>query len=416
MISTGEPFQDVCTKPPKWFRRVKELFRADVARRHIRRRRGAFLNGLAHFPRELFTLWRQRGRRRPPRQLQPGPAQRCRTLQSRPAGNAALPELAAALLRHRRLSARLRQARLRWASRICRRSGLERRLIGRAGLLGLTRPRCQSRLWRTRLLLSLPILQSGQRWLAGLTWQLPWSRLAWLTRLLRRTRSRLQTLPVRRARLLLSWAILQSRLLLLSGPVLTGQAILPRPSGLTRLAGPDRPVRIHKARVGAAEGALFVEHAPAKDLRRVHLAHKALIARHHLWRNRQGHRGEACACAIVDLDAADPAVGIRIKLDRDVVRSCGGSTRRHLDEARRAADAEGCGRRGDFHVTGLCNRSRHKGHGALGDVEHAGILLAAVLIHERVDGDLCVGLEIERGAVAEGDAERRACRRLHHVV
>src|SRR5882757_10145448 len=36
MISTGQPFQDVCTKPPKWFRRVKELFRARVAQRHIR--------------------------------------------------------------------------------------------------------------------------------------------------------------------------------------------------------------------------------------------------------------------------------------------------------------------------------------------------------------------------------------------
>src|SRR4051794_11212377 len=36
MISSGQPFQDVCTKPPKWFRRVKDLFRADVAQRHIR--------------------------------------------------------------------------------------------------------------------------------------------------------------------------------------------------------------------------------------------------------------------------------------------------------------------------------------------------------------------------------------------
>src|SRR5215211_5421139 len=156
MISTGQPFQDVCTKSPKWFRRVKELFRADVARRHIRPCRGAFLSELAHFPRKLFTLWRQRGRRRPPRQLQPGPAQRSRTLQSGPVGNAALPELAAALLRPRRPTARLRHARLRRAGRICRRSGLERRLIGRAGLLRLTRPRRQSRLWRTRLLQSLP--------------------------------------------------------------------------------------------------------------------------------------------------------------------------------------------------------------------------------------------------------------------
>jgi hypothetical protein len=23
---TGEPFQDICTKSPKWFRRVRELF------------------------------------------------------------------------------------------------------------------------------------------------------------------------------------------------------------------------------------------------------------------------------------------------------------------------------------------------------------------------------------------------------
>src|SRR5258705_12214532 len=41
MISTGQAFQDVCTKRPKWFRRVKELFRAKGARRHIRPRRGA---------------------------------------------------------------------------------------------------------------------------------------------------------------------------------------------------------------------------------------------------------------------------------------------------------------------------------------------------------------------------------------
>src|SRR6188472_3676680 len=24
--STGQPFQDICTMPPKWFRRVRELF------------------------------------------------------------------------------------------------------------------------------------------------------------------------------------------------------------------------------------------------------------------------------------------------------------------------------------------------------------------------------------------------------
>ena len=292
---------------------------------------------LTHFPGRLFTLWRQRRRRRPSRQLQTGPAQGSRTLQSGPAGDAALPELPAALLRKGRLTARLRRSRLRRADRVCRRSLL------------------RSRLWRARLLQSLPA------WLTGLLWLTGPRRLAGLTRLLRLARPRLQVLSVRRARLLLSRTILRSWLLWCASTVLPWQTVLPlRATRLTRLAGPDRPVRIHKARVGAAEGALLVEHAAAEDLRRVYLTHKTLVAHHHLRRHHQWHRGETRTSAawpdgkaaralrqkaepragtIVDLDAADPAVGIRIEFYRDVVGSCGGSACRHLDEARGAANA-----------------------------------------------------------------------------
>jgi len=95
--------------------------------------------------------------------------------------------------------------------------------------------------------------------------------------------------------------------------------------------------------------------------------------------------------AVVDLDPSDPAVGVGIEFDGDIVGVVGGGALRHFDEAGGAANAEGCGRRRDLHVAGFCDRRRDKGHGALGDVERAGILLAAVFIHERVDGDLRVG-------------------------
>ena len=266
---------------------------------------GAAFSELPHVP-LLLSPWRgDHGRGRPPWQLQGGPAGKSRSLQAGCTGDAALAELTAALLRHRRLAWlqawllnwplywrlsrqlawqstrhltwRRRQPRLRRAGRACRRSRLSG-LAGHAGLLRLPRP------WRqSRLLLSAPVLQRGQRRLTGLTRQRPRSGLAGLTRplqlsgLLRRTRPRLQTLPVGRARSLLARP--QSRLLLLPRTVqsrllLTGQAVSPELTGLLpRLA--DRPVRIHKARIGAAEGALLVEHAAADQLHRMHLPHKS---------------------------------------------------------------------------------------------------------------------------------------------
>ena len=126
-----------------------------------------------------------------------------------------------------------------------------------------------------------------------------------LTTLLRRARRLLQALPARRARLLqsrlLSPTIWRSRLLQ-PGPLsrqavlalrttgLAGQIVLPELAGLAH-----RAVRIHKARIGAAEGALLVEHAAAKGLHRVHLPHKAGVARDHLRRDRDRHGGKAHA-------------------------------------------------------------------------------------------------------------------------
>src|SRR5258706_78381 len=148
-------------------------------------------------------------------QLQPGSAQRSRTLQSGAPRDAALPEVAAALLRQGRLTAWLCHARLCGAGRVCRQSLLRSRLIGRAGLL--TWPRRHSRLRRAWLLQSLPA------WLTGLLRLTGPRRLAWLARLLRLTWPRLQTLPVRCAGLLLlllSRTILQSGLLRCARPIL----------------------------------------------------------------------------------------------------------------------------------------------------------------------------------------------------
>ena len=155
----------------------------------------------------------------------------------------------------------------------------------------------------TRLLLSLAIGHGRQWRLTGLPRQAVLPRLAG---------------PVQ-----LTW-------LLLSRPVLSGQAILPRLAGLEL---PDRPVRIDETGIGAAEFALLQHDLPAEILRRVKLTHKALVTQHHRLRNRQRHRGEADAAgagpdreaaralrqeaeprpgAVVDLDAADPPVGVGI--------------------------------------------------------------------------------------------------------
>ena len=233
----------------------------------------------------------------------------------------------------------------------------------------------------------------------------------------------LQSLAVRCARLLQ----------LLSGPVLSGCAI-------GRLAGlrlPDRTVRIDEGRVGAAEFTLLEHDLAAESLRRMKLAHKTLVALHHLRRNHQRHRGNAGTAdagpdgeaagalgekskprtgAVVDLDAADLAVGVGIQLDRDIVRIVGGGADRHFDQAGGAANAQRRGRRVDLHVAGLGDGGRDKGRGTLGDVEDAGVALAAVFIDVAVDGDLRAGPQIESGGIDEGDAEGGFGRGLDHVV
>jgi hypothetical protein len=171
-----------------------------------------------------------------------------------------------------------------------------------------------------------------------------------------------------------------ARLLLLR---LTRTVLLPRLTGpvLARLAGPaglpglaDRPVRIDEVGIGLAERAPLLEHAAAERLGGVHLADKPLVALQHLRRDGDRHRGKArAACAgtngktaralaqkaepragaIVDLDAADAAVGIGIKLDVDVVRTRRGGACGHLDQPRRAANAKRGGRRRDLHVAGF---------------------------------------------------------------
>jgi hypothetical protein len=117
---------------------------------------------------------------------------------------------------------------------------------------------------------------------------------------------------------------------------------------------------------------------------------------------------------VIDLDAADFAVGVGIKLD--VVGGAGTAAFRHLNETGGAANAERRGRRRDFHVAGLGHGCRHEGDRALGDVENPRVVLAAVLVDVGVDGDLRVGLEIKGGGIDEGDAERRIRSRLHHIV
>src|SRR6185437_12178129 len=73
----------------------------------------------------------------------------------------------------------------------------------------------------------------------------------------------------------------------LAGPVLSGQRIR------TRLPGPVAAVV--ETRIGAAERALLANDLAADALRRMHLAHEALVARSLLWRDRQRHRGKAAA-------------------------------------------------------------------------------------------------------------------------
>ncbi len=259
----------------------------------------------------------------------------------------------------------------------------------------------------------------------------------------------------RGAPLLLSLAVRRARRLLLTGPV-TGPLLLSRTIWLTGLqlsrpalsrrtvlpvlAGlklPVRPVRIDEIGIGAAEFALLEYHLASEILCRVELPHKALVPQNHRLRNHQRHRGEAGAAragpngeaaralrqkpepragAVIDLDLADPAIGIGIELDRDVVRIVGGGAFRHFDQTGGAANAQRCGRRRDLHVAALCHGGGDESRGTPGDVEDRRVALAAILIDVIVDGDPGVRLEIEGGGIDEGDAERRIRTRLHHVV
>ena len=224
-------------------------------------------------------------------------------------------------------------------------------------------------LLRSGWLLSRRRLRAWQRRAAGLAGKVVLlaparlRRRARLPRLLRRARTRrLRALPVRRAGWLRGEAVLLTGLLPLTtrltrrrrrGAVWSRQGVRPLRPRLQRLPA----VRIGLAWIGAAEGALLVDHAPTEILRRVKLAHKPLIAQNLLRRDRQRHRGRARsahtapdrkaagaarqraelgAAVIIDLDPPDPAVRIGIELDRDIVRRGGGAFR-HLDEAGGAA-------------------------------------------------------------------------------
>ena len=162
------------------------------------------------------------------------------------------------------------------------------------------------------------------------SWRL--TALLWCARLL-------LTLPVRRARLRLS-----------------GQLILTLRAGRLVAA-----VRRGRRRIGAPSRTLLVHDLASDILRGVQLAHNTLIARRLLRGDREGHhawprpadtgsdgkaaeglgeRAEAGAGAVVDLNAPDVAIGIRIELDVDIGGT--GSSRgfRHFQESRGPANTE----------------------------------------------------------------------------
>ena len=217
----------------------------------------------------------------------------------------------------------------------------------------------------------------------------------------------------RRARLSRSWTLLQIILSL-------------RLAGLIAARG--------SVRIGLPQRALLGHDLPSDHLRRVHLAHHALVARRLLRRDHERGGGDAAAgagpdretagalreraepdtAAVMDIDMPDPAVGVGIKLD--IVGARRRATLRHFDQPRGAANAERSGRCRYFHIAGLGDGSGDKGHGALGDIEQRVVLLAAVLINVIVDGDTRVRSEIEGGGVVEGDAEAGIRRRLQGVV
>ena len=94
----------------------------------------------------------------------------------------------------------------------------------------------------------------------------------------------------------------------------------------------------------------------------------------------------------------------------------GASGFRHFDETGGAPNAERRRRCRNFHVAGFCHRRGDESSRTLGYVEDRGVALAAVLIDVIVDGRVRARLEIKRGGVDEGDAERGIRSRLHHVI
>src|ERR1700722_15772675 len=249
-------------------------------------------------------------------------------------------------------------------------------------------------------------------------------------------RARRHALPLQARWLRLSglaWPVLQTLMLLRRTLPLLWQAVLPLQARL-----PRRVVAriIVSRRIGLPQRALLRDDLPPDALGGVDLAHDALIAQRLLRRNRQRCRGEAAAgagadrkaagalrertepraAAVVDVDMPDPAVRIGIELDRDIVGARGRRILRHFDQAGGAANAQRRSRRRYFHVTGLRNSGGNKCHRAPGDIEHRGVLLAAVLVDIIVDRNRRIGGEIEGGGVVEGDAERGIGRGLQHVV
>jgi len=128
---------------------------------------------------------------------------------------------------------------------------------------------------------------------------------------------------------LLARAVRQARLLRATWPL---QIVLPLRSGLTRRIA----ARIGTVRIGPPQRALLRDDLTADDLRRVHLAHDALVARGLLRRDHERGSGHAAAgagadrkaaralrertepragAAIIDVDMPNPAVGIGVKLD-----------------------------------------------------------------------------------------------------
>ena len=97
-----------------------------------------------------------------------------------------------------------------------------------------------------------------------------------------------------------------------------------------------------------------------------------------------GQRAQPPTLPIEHLDLADVTVGVRVEL---YLRLAGPAAFRHVDHAGRAPDAERGGRRRNLHVPGFCDQTSNKGRRADSDIERRRVVIAALLIDERVDDD-----------------------------